>query len=131
MTSDADDKYQAGGGAALRGVMKTQNTFLRSAAITGFALAVMVTAIVLRTDGFAQSATTGVIAFQDARTGSLYAVRGDGSGRCLISKSAIPKKTQSVMFTITNVTQNMRTYDAVTNHDPDGDSNGISITVPR
>lgn len=53
----------------------------------------------------------------------------DGSGQCLLSKSAISKKTKSVMFTIVNVTNSIALYTSVDNHDPDGDGNGTNITV--
>jgi hypothetical protein len=36
-----------------------------------------------------------------------------------------------VTLTITSVTHAALTYDAGANHDPDGDSNGTSITVPK
>jgi len=37
----------------------------------------------------------------------------------------------SVTFTVTNVTHDTLTYDATANHDPDGDSDGTSITVTK
>ena len=51
------------------------------------------------------------------------------SGQCILSKSTIPKKTSSVMFTIVNVTKSTYLYTSVDNHDPDGDSNGTNVTV--
>ena len=36
-----------------------------------------------------------------------------------------------VTFTVTGVTHDMLTYDATANHDPDGDSDGTSITVSK
>jgi hypothetical protein len=53
------------------------------------------------------------------------------SGQCPVAKSGIPKKTGSVTFTVVNVRGPAVTYDSAAAHDPDGDSNGASITVPR
>ena len=53
----------------------------------------------------------------------------DGSGQCILSRSTIPKKTPSVMFTISTVTKSTYLYRSVDNHDPDGNSNGTNITV--
>jgi PKD repeat protein len=54
----------------------------------------------------------------------------DSTGRCLVSKSAIPNGTK-VTFTIVNVTKPVSVYSSVDNHDPDADSNGTSIMVKR
>ena len=53
----------------------------------------------------------------------------DGIGQCTLSRTTIPRKTQSVMFTIVNVTKSTYLYTSVDNHDPDGDSNGTRVTV--
>ena len=55
----------------------------------------------------------------------------NGSGQCAVPKSTIPKNTASVIFTVVNVTHPMLTYKSSDNHDPDGDSNGTTITVNR
>jgi PKD repeat protein len=62
-------------------------------------------------------------------TGGTASCITDGSGQCLVSRSAIPKNTKSVAFTIVNATSPTFLYRSVDNHDPDGDSNGTSITV--
>jgi hypothetical protein len=53
------------------------------------------------------------------------------AGQCAVSKSGLAKKTSSVTFTVTGVTHASRAYQAAANHDPDGDSNGTSMTVPK
>ena len=53
----------------------------------------------------------------------------DSSGQCLVSRSTIPRKNKSVTFTIVNVTRAPSLYTSVDNHDPDGDSDGNSVTV--
>lgn len=53
------------------------------------------------------------------------------TGSCTLTRSGIAKKTGSVTFTVTGVVVNGVTYDASVNHDPDGDSNGTSITVSK
>jgi hypothetical protein len=54
----------------------------------------------------------------------------DSSGRCTVSKS-IPRATASVTFTVTNLASSGFAYAPAANHDPDGDSNGTSITVSK
>jgi Tol biopolymer transport system component/PKD repeat protein len=53
----------------------------------------------------------------------------DGSGQCFLSRTTVPKKTPSVMFTIGTVTTPTYLYRSVDNHDLDGDSNGTTVTV--
>jgi hypothetical protein len=55
----------------------------------------------------------------------------DGSGQCHVDRWAIPRRTQSVLFTVLSVTKPVFLYGSTDNHDPDGDSNGTSITVNR
>ena len=71
----------------------------------------------------------------NATVSGSWSIGGTGScttdswGQCVVQKSTIPRRTQSVMFTIVNVTNPMFLYKSVDNHDPDGDSNGTSVTV--
>ncbi len=71
----------------------------------------------------------------NATVSGSWSIGGTGScttdpwGQCPVSRSTIPRKTQSVMFTIDSVTNPMFLYKSVDNHDPDGDSNGTKITV--
>lgn len=53
------------------------------------------------------------------------------SGQCTVSSSGIPKTTGSVTFTVGNLTHATLPYVPASNHDPDGDSNGTSITVSK
>ena len=53
----------------------------------------------------------------------------DASGQCSITLSKINQSSASVTFTVDNVTHASIAYDPGSNHDPDGDSNGTSITV--
>ena len=55
----------------------------------------------------------------------------DSLGHCFVQKSTIPRSTKSVTFTIDSVTDPMFLYRSGDNHDPDGDSNGTSITVSQ
>jgi hypothetical protein len=55
----------------------------------------------------------------------------DASGQCTVSAPVIPKKTQSVIFTIVNVMNPAFLYKSADNHDPDGDSDGTAITVTK
>jgi PKD repeat protein len=64
--------------------------------------------------------------WNDGSTGSCTT---NATGRCAVSKAGIPKKTGSVNFAVTNVALGTFVYKAADNHDPDGDSNGTTITV--
>jgi hypothetical protein len=66
------------------------------------------------------------LASDECTTGEL-----GGNGTCIMLYPSIPKKQSTVTFTVTSVTMAGKTYDAVANHDPDGDSNGITITVNK
>ena len=50
-----------------------------------------------------------------------------GDGTCIFLFPGLKKK--SVSFTVTSVVLPGQTYAAASNHDPDGDSNGTTITV--
>jgi hypothetical protein len=54
----------------------------------------------------------------------------NGNGRCSVTSGNIRLRDTSATFTVTNVT-NTLSYQSGGNHDPDGDSTGTSITVPR
>jgi hypothetical protein len=55
----------------------------------------------------------------------------NSNGQCTVSKGAISKRNGSVTFTVASVTHATLTYNSSDNHDPDGDSNGTTITVAR
>ena len=53
----------------------------------------------------------------------------NGSGQCSVTSSNVSSKKTSVTFTVTNLSGAGYTYASSANHDPDGDSDGTSITV--
>jgi PKD repeat protein len=55
----------------------------------------------------------------------------NASGQCSVSRLNMKRNVQSTTFTVNGVTHATLTYQASANHDPDGDSNGTSITVTR
>lgn len=55
----------------------------------------------------------------------------DPNGQCTVSAGGIHKRNASVTFSVADVTHGTLTYDAAANHDPDGDSNGTSISVAK
>ena len=55
----------------------------------------------------------------------------NSSGQCSVTLNFIRPSMSSVTFTVNNVTHSSLTYSAAANHDPDGDSNGTSITVAK
>ena len=63
--------------------------------------------------------------------GSTSSCTTNSGGKCDVSRSGIPKTTSSVSFTVTNVARATFVYQPASNHDPDGDSNGTTITVTK
>ena len=53
------------------------------------------------------------------------------AGTCSVVLSAIPNSTKAVSFAVTAMTLAGYVYKSSLNHDPDGSSNGFSITVKR
>jgi PKD repeat protein len=63
--------------------------------------------------------------------GSTSACTTSASGQCTVSRSGIHKTVSSVLFTVTSVARPTFVYKPADNHDPDGESNGTTITVPK
>lgn len=55
----------------------------------------------------------------------------DGSGSCSVTSGKISKRKGDVNFSVTGVSHATLSYDAGANSDPDGDSDGTSITVVK
>ena len=55
----------------------------------------------------------------------------DGNGRCTVTTGGIHRNTSSVTFTVDGVTHTSFDYTPTANHDPDGDSDGTTITVSK
>jgi hypothetical protein len=53
------------------------------------------------------------------------------NGQCTVSRTGLQKKVTSVTFSVSSVTLTPYIYGPGSNHDPDGDSNGTVITVPK
>jgi hypothetical protein len=65
-------------------------------------------------------------------TGAVAAATTDANGRCIFTLSNLSKQTTpSVTLTLTGATHATLSYFAPANHDPDGGSNGTSITVNK
>jgi FtsP/CotA-like multicopper oxidase with cupredoxin domain len=73
---------------------------------------------------------TGTWSAGDANGQDLSCTTGT-NGRCTLKSGRIPNGTASVVFAVTNVSKALFTYASAANHDPDGDSNGTSITVNK
>lgn len=68
--------------------------------------------------------------WSNGATGTVSCTTNTG-GVCQVSKTGLAARTTSVTFTVTNVTRATFTYNSPANHDPDGDSNGTVIAVPK
>ncbi len=55
----------------------------------------------------------------------------DSAGQCTVSASGIRKNNGSVTFTVDGLDHADLTYESTDNHDPDGDSDGTTITVSK
>ena len=53
------------------------------------------------------------------------------NGICTLGNFSLSRSTTSTVFTVTNVTKTASTYAPKANSDPDGDSNGTTITIKR
>jgi PKD repeat protein len=63
--------------------------------------------------------------------GSAGSCTTSGGGQCTISNALISNRTSSVTFTVVDVTHATLTYESADNHDPDGNSTGTRLTVPK
>jgi thermitase len=55
----------------------------------------------------------------------------NSAGTCSVSKTGIKSNVASVQFSVTGISLEGAVYNSVSNHDPDGDSNGSVIVVNR
>lgn len=69
-------------------------------------------------------------AWSNGVTGSGSCVT-DGSGSCSISRNNIRRNTNSVTFSVTNVSDATNSYAPGSNHDPDGDSDGTAMVITK
>jgi hypothetical protein len=68
--------------------------------------------------------------WSNGATGTASCTTGS-NGQCSVNKSGIRGGKSSVTFTVNNVTRSNYTYASVSNHDPDGSSNGTRIVVRK
>lgn len=64
-------------------------------------------------------------------TGGTASCTTDGSGACTVTSETLRRRDASTTLTVNSVTHGSLSYQPANNHDPDGDSNGTSITVNR
>jgi hypothetical protein len=76
-------------------------------------------------DAVANATVSGVWSGDASGTGSCVT---DGSGRCVVSQGGLANRSGAASFTVTGITGSL-VYDPAGNADPDGDSDGTSITV--
>lgn len=55
----------------------------------------------------------------------------DSLGQCRLTKANLKNNVSAVTFTVNSVSHATNSYLATSNHDPDGDSNGTTITVAK
>jgi hypothetical protein len=74
---------------------------------------------------------SGVLVSGSWSDGTTASCTTGSSGTCALPVKTIGKRTTSITFTVTNLTRSGYTYQSSANHDPDGDSNGTTITVTK
>jgi len=95
-------------------------------AVRGNSWTVTVTIEVVDASG---KALAGAVASGDWSSGGTSSCTTSTDGRCTVSVSLNGKKVTSSTFTVTGVTLSGYAYDASSNTDAEGDSDGTSITV--
>lgn len=55
----------------------------------------------------------------------------DERGECSVTSGEIPKRDRATTFTLDGVIAGTGLYDPGSNHDPDGESDGTSITISK
>jgi len=63
--------------------------------------------------------------------GSLASCTTNALGRCSVVMPGIPRKTANLRFSVTNTALATFVYKPADNHDPDGESDGTTITISR
>ena len=79
----------------------------------------------------AHGAAAGTTIWGSWDDGSGGSCTTDSSGRCVVGKYDIPRKSPAVTFTITTAAGASFVYGAAANHDVDRDSNGTVIRIRR
>jgi len=79
----------------------------------------------------ADRTVSGAVVSGKWSTGTAASCTTGTTGACTFSASKIPTSAASVTFTVGNVTKAGAAYHPPANHDPEGDSNGTSITIVK
>jgi len=90
--------------------------------------------VTIRIHNAAESVVAGAVVtgFWSGGASGTVSCTTTSSGACTVQKTKLPKASvATVTFTVSNVTLAASTYSATANHDPDGDSTGTAIVVPR
>lgn len=90
-----------------------------------------VTVTVHDTDHTAESGSTVSFNYSSRDVNGSTSCTTGTDGTCSVSVSGIPKRTGSVTFDVTDISDSDGSYSSGDNHDPDGDSDGTSITVQK
>jgi hypothetical protein len=87
--------------------------------------------VTVRVETAAQVAQPQAVVTGRWSTGATGGCVTAGAGTCTIGSGSIARSVKSATFAVTSVTSGLAIYDSSSNHDPDGDSNGTSITIDR
>lgn len=77
------------------------------------------------------NALSGADVSGDWSTGDTATCTTDSSGQCTVSLSGLRKNVSPVSFTVSGVSHPDYSYSSSDNHDPDGDSDGTTISVSK
>jgi hypothetical protein len=87
--------------------------------------------VTIRIDTFSHAPRSGAIVRGTWGNGLSATCTTSAAGTCSVGSGSIARKVQSTTFRVTSVTVGDLVYDSAANHDPDGGSDGTSITVRR
>jgi large repetitive protein len=87
--------------------------------------------VTVRTHTSAHASQPGAVVTGAWGTGATSTCTTTISGTCIVTSGSLARKIQETNFRVTSVTIGSAVYDAGSNHDPDGESTGTSITIKR
>lgn len=79
----------------------------------------------------AEATVTGIFTLPDGSTIARSCTTLSGSRVCFVESGPLPRNVSRVTFTVTDVSHGSSSYESGANHDPDGDSDGTTITIAK
>jgi hypothetical protein len=87
--------------------------------------------VTIRIDAFSHAPMSGAIVRGSWGNGLTGICTTSATGTCSVGSGSLARKIQSTTFRVTSVTIGDLVYDSSANHDPDGGSDGTTISIHR